>query len=241
MKKQRYLLILIGIILTIGLSSCEIYPSIEGNGVPVSETRKVSKFNKLMVDVNAEVYLRQGPQEAIIIDSDENIVDNLETFVENKTLTIRILGHDVANRKSLKIYIQVPDLYLIQVQGSAKVISENTFYLNNLDLELNGSGLIDMAVDIDNELVNNINGSGLIYLEGDAYKVRNLISGSGGVQGFKLFATYVDAEIFGSGYCESSVSNRLYAEINGSGKVYFRGNPLVKYDISGSGRIINAN
>lgn len=241
MKKQTYFLILVALILAIGLSSCEIYPSIEGNGIPVSETRKVSRFNKIVVDVNAEVYLRQGPQEAIVINSDENIVDNLETFVENRVLNISILGHDVANRQTLKIYIQVPDLYLVKVYGNAKVISENKFYMSDMDIVLNGSGYIDMAVDISNQIETNIGGSGLIYLEGDAYKSNHTVSGSGGVEAFDLYSDFSDVSIFGSGYCETTVGNKLYSEITGSGFVYFKGSPIIKYSISGSGKIINSN
>jgi hypothetical protein len=241
MKKQTYFPILVALILAIGLSSCEIYPAVEGNGIPVSETRKVSKFNKIVVDVNAEVYLRQGPQEAIVINSDENIVDNLETFVDNRVLNISILGHDVANRQALKIYIQVPDLYLVKVYGNAKVISENKFYMSDMDIVLNGSGFIDMAVDISNQIETNIGGSGIIYLEGDAYKSNHTISGSGGVEAFDLYSNYSDVSIFGSGYCETTVSNKLYSEITGSGYVYFKGSPIVKYSISGSGKIINSN
>lgn len=67
------------------------------------------------------------------------------------------------------------------------------------------------------------------------------ILGSGSFFGFALSASTCQVDIIGSGECEISVSSDLDVVIEGSGNVYYKGSPLIHEDISGSGRVVDAN
>lgn len=237
MKKLFFIgLIVIG---AMGLTSCE--PDIVGNNSVQREFRRTSYFDGIELNIPAEVIVRQGPAKDIEIEAETNVLNVLNTRVSNNTLRISYNNVWVRTNYKVRIWIQIPDIEAIRVSGSGKVIGDNTFVSRNLDLDMSGSGVIDLATETKNEVLANISGSGLIFLEGDAKSANFYISGSGKIQGFNLEVDNSTIDITGSGRCETKAFNRLDVSISGSGNVYFKGRPTVKSRISGSGRLIDAN
>jgi len=234
--------IFIGIILlgVIGLSSCNIYYEETGNGIIETEYRRAGYFNRIEVLVGAEVILTQGPARDIQIEAENNIIPRIITRISGNTLIIDSNGGLYSNKK-IKIWIQTPDVYGIYVGSSGRVISDNKILGKNLELELSGSGLIDVAADMTNDVDALLSGSGLIYLEGDARNAIYTMTGSGKIESFGMHADNADVQINGSGRCETTAYNYLDVVISGSGTVWFRGSPRISHRITGSGRVINAN
>src|SRR5690606_18597342 len=64
-------------------------------------------------------------------------------------------------------------------------------------------------------------------------------SGSGSFDSFGFSSQIADVAISGSGEAKITVSQTLNVTINGSGSVYYKGDPgSVHNDISGSGKVI---
>lgn len=231
-----FIIILLGVF---GLTSCNTY-YIEGSGVIQSEFRRTAYFNRLELYFPAEVIIRQGPAKDIEIVAESNIIGLVISRVSGNTLVLDDNGR-LRGSNNVKIYIQVPDINAIYVSGSGKVISDNKIYSKNMSLRLSGNGIIDVALDVTNNLEANLNGSGLIFMEGDTYNGIYDMSGSGKIQSFDMHADNTDVAITGSGICETTALSNLDVSISGSGYVYFRGNPRISKYISGSGKIFNAN
>ncbi len=223
-----------------GLSSCNTYNVIEGNGVLQTEYRRTSYFNRLELYFPAEVIVRQGPAKDIEIVAESNIINLVISRVSGNTLVLDDNGR-LRGAGNVKIYIQVPDLNAVFVSGSGRVIGDNKMFTKNMNLRLSGSGLIDMALDVKDDLVADLSGSGLIFMEGDTYNGIYDVSGSGKIESFDMHADNSDIIVSGSGRCETTALSRLDVRISGSGSVWFRGNPRISKSISGSGKIVNAN
>jgi hypothetical protein len=234
-------LIFVGIILlgVVGLSSCNIYEE-TGNGILETEYRRAGYFNRIELDFGAEVILTQGPARDIQIEAERNIIPRIITRISGNTLILDANGSIYTNKK-IKIWIQTPDIYSIDVAGSGRVISDNKIYGKSIDLRLSGSGLIDVALDMKNDVNAQLGGSGLIFLEGDAKNAIYTMTGSGKIESFGLHVDNSDVDIDGSGRCETTAYYNLDVYITGSGTVWFKGDPRISRKISGSGRIIDAN
>lgn len=86
-------------------------------------------------------------------------------------------------------------------------------------------------------------GSGNVTVS-DAFPADHMevsLMGSGSFYGFPLAASTCQVDIIGSGICEITVQNELDVVIEGSGNVYYKGSPLIHEDITGSGRVVDAN
>jgi hypothetical protein len=76
-------------------------------------------------------------------------------------------------------------------------------------------------------------------METDEFEL--FLMGSGSFRGFNLRANTSLVEIVGSGDCEITSDERLEVIIEGSGNVYYKGSPILQTDITGTGRIMDAN
>lgn len=238
---KRSLVVIFTILLGVfGLLSCNTYNIIEGSGIVQTEYRRTPYFNRLELYFPAEVILRQGTAKDIEIVAESNIINLVISRVSGNTLILDDNGR-LRGINNIKIYIQVPDINAVYVSGSGKVISDNKIFSKNMSLRLSGSGLIDMALDVKNDLEADLSGSGLIFLEGDTYNGIYDVSGSGKIESFDMHTDNSDVVISSSGRCETTALNNLDVSISGSGSVWFRGNPRISKYISGSGKIFNAN
>ena len=72
---------LIGLLL---LSACEgpiALPCEAGEGVRVTESRSVSNFSKIILDVPGDVYLTRDNTFSVEITAQQNIIDQIETDI----------------------------------------------------------------------------------------------------------------------------------------------------------------
>lgn len=239
MKRSLTLIftILLGVF---GLFSCNTYEVIDGSGIVQTEYRRTSYFNSIELYFPAEVIVRQGTAKDIEIVAENNIINLVISRVSGNTLILDD-NNRIRGGNNVKIYIQVPDINAVYVSGSGRVISDNKIFAKNIRLRLSGSGLIDMALDVKNNLEADLSGSGLIFLEGDTYNGIYDVSGSGKIESFDMHTDNSDIAITGSGRCETTAFNNLEVNISGSGSVWFKGNPRISKYISGSGKVFNAN
>ena len=89
------------------------------------------------------------------------------------------------------------------------------------------------------ELIGSANVDILDSMETDEFDL--YLMGSGNFSGFHLRSGISYVEIIGSGNCEITTDERMDVIIEGSGNVFYKGSPLLQTDITGSGRVVNAN
>lgn len=243
MKKINIVLSL-GFLAVILLSSCgKNGLCVRGSGPEVSENRLLASFNKVTLDVSADIYLMQDSVQSVSIKAQKNILDILETEVSNGRLTIDFDRHCVKNHEPIKIYITVPDIRAIDIDGSGDIIGMGPIVVNELNFDIDGSGSIQIPSVTANSIGINISGSGDATFGSEStveYFDIN-IDGSGDIKAFGLPANHVSIDIDGSGDARVHALQTLNVKISGSGNVYYIGYPDITTNISGSGDIISSN
>ncbi|GAA5221012.1 hypothetical protein GCM10025777_16420 [Membranihabitans marinus] len=195
-------------------------------------------FSEITLEDNIKVVLREGPR-TVWAEGSANIIDQLDLLVTGNHLVIRT-RQCIQYAEDLLLFITVPNLRALNLYGSGIIYSENTLSNHFLDIELLGSGSIDLAVDaVKVDL--SMNGSGLVRLEGTSSKLNLWSNGSGQFQGFGLGVNSADVVQNGSGDLYIKVFDILDVEIVGSGVVFFRGFPYIISSIFGSGLLIDSN
>lgn len=235
--------IILGAALFLGtLTSCEDddWFCIEGNGDIDSEYRSVTSFSKVELDFDAEVYLSQGPNREVKIVASDNLFDYIETDVKGSKLSLDVQGGRCIDEDhgDVKIYITNPDFNALEISGSGEMKNLTPLVLNDLEIDINGSGDIDLdGLDLDDYEIK-VSGSGEVTLSGSNADEGDIdVSGSGDVDLSGLRTSDVTIDISGSGNVEVDVVNQLNADITGSGDVKYSGSPVVNTNITGSGSI----
>jgi len=106
-----------------------------------------------------------------------------------------------------------------------------------LKIRHNSSGLVKVVLYAAAKLDATLNGSGKIEMMGDATTASYTLNGSGKVDALDVMVGNVEATNTASGNIWVYATDFLYVTITGSGDIIYRGDPVLNYKITGSGRV----
>lgn len=218
------------------LSGCDDVRCIKGEGDVETRELNLQPFSRVEANGDFKVYITQGEPQKVEVKGEPNILDQLQTSVSNSTWEIEH-SECVRRSKQVEVYITMPQVQSLYLNGSGRIYSQNELTANELLVEVNGSGKIECDVTAA-KVISRVTGSGEMALHGEAPIYSVNISGSGKSAAFGLQAENVTAQISGSGVAEVSAAEALAADITGSGIVYYLGSPQVTTNISGSGKVV---
>lgn len=230
---QKFLLILLASTMLVNLAKAESR----------TERREANPFTQLSLRVAANLYIEQGDEHSIEVTANERTLDKLIVEVEQGKMIIRFSLEDrlFADFKAgpIEIHVVTKDIHKLSIQGSGNIYAENLIDTYNLELNISGAGDIKLSKVKAEKIEALIAGSGDIVLSGNS-KGRELdidIAGSGDVVAYQYEAESAYVRIAGSGDCEINVTDFLDVKIVGSGDVLYKGDPSIKSQITGSGKI----
>jgi hypothetical protein len=237
------------------LSAC-VGP-VAGNGKVETERRTVPAFSSVSVGGTGNVRIHRGPTK-VEVTADSNLLSLLETEVVGSELRIGFKpGTMVTRITKLEIDVTTPDLSALDLSGSAST-TVDAFDGRTIKCSLSGSGALKADLSYDSARFNasgsgatdlrgrfgrlelGISGSGATRLEGQAEELRLGISGSGRVLAKDLSVGKVRLDASGSADIELRAKDSLEAQLSGSGRLRYWGNPDLDTHTSGSGRVIKA-
>ena len=228
----------LAIMLPFFFTSCE---KIKGEGPVISETRTVNQFSGIELNIHATINFTQGPNQMLELKGQSNMLNILETYVAGSNLVIKFRNDiKIGKHEPITINISAPDLNNIVINGSGKIITTGNLANNESKLQVNGSGNIEIKQLNVLKLDAVIAGSGDIKIvQGTANEERLKIIGSGNFYLGDILAKDVHTHISGSGNTEVNVTDNLNVVIEGSGNVYYKGQPQqVNTTITGSGKVL---
>ena len=211
---------------------------VEGSGSVTRQARKVDSFNGIALGLPGRLELRSGSVDSVTVETDDNLQALVETRVEDGMLRIRPVKRNLDLRtRNLKIVVTARQIERLSLGGSG-TIDADVLRGKRLDVDVGGSGKIQIA-RLDAETVAaKVAGSG--DLRADGGTVRDLsvsIGGSGSVDMGKVATNTARVSIAGSGDVTVWAKNDLRAKIAGSGDVGYYGDPTVSRSVAGSGEV----
>ncbi len=214
-------------------------PGERGSGNMVTQTRDVSDFRAIEVSYPAEVLVKQGTQESLKIEAEDNLMPNLKTEVRNGTLRIfyrREGGKHVNATKTPRITVTVKDLKDVEFNSAGELVVQK-LKSDRLDISLSGAGNLELE-EIQTPALNvDLSGAGSATASGLADDLQLNISGFGDFKGSELHSKEARVEISGAGSATVWVDDQLSAQISGAGSVGYYGSPTVDRQISGVGSV----
>jgi len=203
------------------------------------QTRPVSGFTAIASSGAFHVYVKIDGKESLKISADDDIIDKIETVVENGTLKIRYKKdwgwHNNGDHKA-DIYVSAKSLSSLVNSGSGSIKVEGFITTSDFKAVLSGSGSIATSVKASEASIV-ISGSGDIYLSGKVDVASVSISGSGSVKARELKTDETKISISGSGDVAINAEKELSSSIMGSGSVTYTGNPSIHTSKMGSGSV----
>ena len=212
-----------------------------GSGTIVTAERTVADFDSIYVRGEGTVYLTQGDENSVVVETDDNIIDRVYTKVKDNTLDLSYasgpLGLHLRPTKSYIYHITVVDLAAITVKGSADVWADQVD-AENVALEMIGSGQIVFAEFNASEVSAEVTGEGQISLSGAAETQTVIVTGSGLFNGQDFEGQHVDVRSKGSTKITVWATESLDVSVEGKGDLQYYGDVVPNIQV-GSGEILS--
>lgn len=198
-------------------------------GQRVTESRFLKGFEKIEIVGSPTVYYTQADSFSVEVTGPENYIEDILTEVNAKSLVIRnrgkmgVVNFQLNGSNKISVHVTSPDLIAISLNGSGDFISKQRIDTDNMEINLRGSGDIDIADLICDRCDINLIGSGDIDLK-------------------RLEAQRIAASLIGSGDIDLKLNNVLNTllALKGSGDIsadFAKGCKKVECELRGSGDI----
>ena len=235
MKTRNRLMILVLTGIFAVCLSCA-WPLKRGNGIMMSSEKPVSAFETVEVSGMAVVNYYKSQEYRAVVTVDSNLDKYVKVNTEGAVLKI---GTERGGNYFFTQYIvdvYAPSLHGISISGSVHFNAKDKITVSTFRSDISGSGKITGTFECDN-FITKISGSGVLTLTGSCSTLDISVSGSGNFSGNEFETKNAHIHISGSGKMDVWVLEYLSAEISGSGRVRYRGDPKIDYSVSGSGRL----
>ena len=215
---KHFIAIILGLAAIINLSACK-KDRLTANGNIVSEIREVPQFTGINSSGATPVKVNYGTNFKVKVKGSSNLVPQFTTRVADGVLHLSF-GNVNVHRDDIEVELTMPTINSILVSGSGEVDIRGDFpALPNLTVSLSGSAEVEAqnSMQIENVKVE-ISGSGEVDLEDVLVSNAEAnISGSGEVK-FRV-QNKLKAKISGSGKVYYQGHPLIQQEISGSGKL----------------------
>ncbi len=188
-------------------------------GVVKTESRQVGNFSVVNFASVGELTITQGDAEALTIQAEERILNQIKTEVKDGVLTIRAVqdGPDSLNTSQGIYYtLTVKRLDAVTVAGAGNIKAKN--------------------IQTD-KLVATVSGGGKLEIAGTANQQQVRLSGAGSYAAGNLKTQTADITVTSVGTATVWVTDALDAKIESVGVVNYYGSPRVDKQIKGLGSV----
>jgi hypothetical protein len=192
-----------------------VQPSVTGSGVSASETRKAEPFSAIRLDGAADIDVAIADHTEVVITTDDNILNLVETTNEGNTLVIRE-RKSVNARNGVHVSIKTPSLDRVTVNG-----------VGNVSI----TDLKEPALTLD------LNGTGSLAAKGQVDKLNMTLNGTGRANLVNLAAQDATIQLNGTGNASVNSAASLNVSINGTGNVSYTGSPKLTQSVVGVGSV----
>lgn len=233
-KMKKLIYILVSIIL-LACDSEKASDCFQTEGTIIQQEVTVSAFNKILVNRDVELIVKDGEDYQVIIETGENLLNDVEAIVVDDEL--RLTNHNTCNYVReygiTKVYVTAPNISQIRNSSQFDVASGGILNYDEIKLisedfnATNSFTVGDFRLQIDSDELNVVsNNISSFYISG---QVENLFvgfySGVGRFEGESLIAQNVSVFHRGSNDMLVNPQQSLTGELRGTGNLISYNNP----------------
>jgi hypothetical protein len=211
-----------------------------------TETREIRDVHRVLLKDYGHLFISQGEEESLRIEGEPDVIATVKTFNREGELVLDIDTNwfdktwnavtSAVEGRVLKYHLMVKSLDGIYVQGAANVKMQG-LKTESLYLTLKGAGEISLGnveaglVDVD------LPGAGRIALTGKTDRLHVSMKGAGSFDSPQLEAREARVVLRGVGKATVWATAQLDATVEGIGAIDYYGNPVVRQNVSGLGKV----
>lgn len=223
MKSLKIFTIAIAILTISACSNGQVRKTVHGNNNVVTKERSAEHFTGIKVSTGIDVFLKQGENETISVEADDNLQEYILTKINDGVLHVYTEA-SIRNAGKLKVHVTMKEINSIRTSSAGDVTGETPFKSDNLELSASSAGSISLEV-MANKIEVDISSSGDITVSGQADMLEAELSSAGDLKAFDLKVREADVSASSAGDAEINVSEKLKARASSAGDINYLGDP----------------
>jgi hypothetical protein len=236
MNKKHLMIISLLIFGALLITACGLSYT-QGSGNVITEERDVSGFDQVNMSGFGEMIITQGNDESLTIETDDNLMQFIETEVRNNTLYLEFTENTIPDPSdTIAYHLTLIDLEALELSGAGE-FSIQSLDTPRLEITFSGAGRIDLDSLNTDELTVQISGAGDVNLAGKVSVQEVNIEGAGQYLASDLESDQASVKIEGVGKATIWAHDSLDIRVDGAGNVEYYGSPTVNQNIQGGGSI----
>lgn len=223
MKSMRIITIAMAILSISACTQAQIRRTVRGNGKVVTETRTAGNFTGVRVSSGVDVYLKQGNDESLTVEADENLHEYIITTVKDGILHV-YNDANVLHAERERVYVTMKEINSVKTSSAGDVVGQSPVRTDRLELSASSAGDIKLEVYA-KEIKINISSSGDMTLNGEADMLEADLSSAGDLNAYDLRVREADVSASSAGNADVNVSEKITARASSAGDINYTGNP----------------
>lgn len=212
-------------------------PALEGSGTPATQERAVvGEPTEVVLSGVGDVLLVPGPDPAVRVTADDNIVPHLTAKTSGKRLLLSSDTSAMRPKTDIRYRVTLPRLTAVTVSGAGRVAADG-FTCDDVAVKLSGAGKVEFRELKCQALTLSLSGAGKATVAGAAERATVKLSGAGTVDAGGLKVGTADVQISGAGKATVWADGELKARVSGAGTVKYKGAPQLEQKVSGAGTV----
>jgi hypothetical protein len=223
MKSLKSLTIAILIFVISSCTNAQSWKTVYGNNKVVAKERKTDSFTGIKVSSGIDVYLKQGNNEAVSVEADENLHEYIITEVRGDILNI-YSEYNIRDAERKRVYVTIKEVNSVRTTSAGDVFGETPVKSDRLQLSASSAGEIKLEVnakDIDID----ISSSGDITVSGETDMLKADLSSAGDLNAYDLKAREAEVSVSSAGDADVYVTERITARASSAGDINYKGDP----------------
>ncbi|CAM3377397.1 head GIN domain-containing protein [Aequorivita lipolytica] len=218
-------IIAIGALLVVSACNLNINMGENGNGKVVTEERTVTEdFNEVRGSAGLDVYLTQGAENKIVVEADENLLEYIETNIEEGKLHVTT-SENIGRSKAKKVYVTFKAINSVEASSGADVVVNSVLKSQNISLKSSSGANLKVEV-FTQELIAKTSSGADLEVSGKASSLNADASSGSELDAKELLVINCNAEASSGAEVTVNVKEKLETNVSSGGDINYYGNPV---------------
>jgi hypothetical protein len=223
MKSLKSLTFAILIIVITSCMSAQSWKTVYGNKKVVTKERKTDSFTGIKVSSGIDVYLKQGNDESVSVEADENLHEYIITEVRGGILDV-YSEYNIRDAERKRVYVTIKEVNSVRTTSAGDVLGETPIKSDRLELSASSAGDIKLEV-IAKDIDIDISSSGDMTISGETDMLKADLSSAGDLNAYDLKAREADVSVSSAGDADIYATEKITARASSAGDVNYKGDP----------------
>jgi len=155
---------------------------VKGDGNVITQERTFGPFDELIVEGGISIEYILGESNSLIIETDSNIMKDIETILLDRTLKIK---NNTSFRKQVHCKLTAPMVKEVSVLAGAKFTSKDTIQSETLNFTVNAGSSFSVIGNFDT-IISSINAGGKATLVGTCKEMKASVNAGSKLQSIEM-------------------------------------------------------